>query len=180
MSNASATKKFSFTTFFKNLFSKKQTPKLISEEENIDSQVAKALTEIDNIIRDYAFSLVYTGKLVARYLDIRIASDMKNLLIANTSFEKPIFEQDEDGKFTYPPTENPQKSFEIITTQKISGLSEEARQEYLQKLWLRLMHSSFTVCPPFRQMKDSDVLFTFTNLGQMEDHHPDMMMFTDF
>lgn len=169
--------RFSFGKFFKRLLgTKTQTYEV---PENIDALVEKAYTEIDNIIRYHAFELVGSGQLVARYIDIRIADDMLEVAIANTSFEKPIYVQDESGKFSYPPTENPQKRFAITTTKNLV-LCDEKRQEYLQKLWLKLQIADFTVCAPFRQMKDSNLLFSFTDLGQMEDHHPDMMLFTDF
>lgn len=172
-----AHKRFSIRNFFKNPFRKPETP--LPDNENVDLLVDKAIREINNIIRNYAFGLVHTGTFVARYLDIRIASDMKELLIANITFKKPFYEQDENGKFTYPPTENPQKNFVVTTTRDLT-LTGEKREEYLKKLWLMLQVANFTVCDHFKQLKDSDFLFTYTNLGEMEDHSPDMMMFSDF
>lgn len=166
-----------FITILKKLFgSCNKTPK---KEAEITRLVYQACNEIDDIIRYHAFELVTRGDLLGRYIDIRIASDMLEIAIANVTFEKPIYIQDENGKFTYPPTENPQKIFKIKTTQNLN-LDGISRQNYLQKLATRLHTHHFTVCSSFRFMKDSNILFSYADLGKMEDHSPDMLLYTDF
>lgn len=166
-----------FSRLFKSLF--RTNTKSHKNAQDIDNLVDQACNEINNIIRHHAFQLVGCGNLLGRYIDIRIADDMREVAIANTTFEKAIYIQDDDGKFTYPPTENPQEKFEITTTRNLT-LNEKEREEYLKKLFVNLQIYQFTVCASFRQMKDSNVLFSFADLGQMEDHTPGMMMFTDF
>ena len=166
-----------FSRLFQSLLN--TNTKSHKKTQDIDKLVDQACKEINNIIRYHAFNLVGIGNLRGRYIDIRIADDMCEVAIANTTFEKAIYIQGDDGKFTYPPTENPQEKFRITTTQNLT-LSEEERQEYLKKLFVKLQIYRFTVCASFRQMKDSNILFSFADLGQMEDHSPDMMMFTDF
>lgn len=166
-----------FSRLFRNLFN--SNSKSLQNKQNIDKLVEQACNEINNIIRHHAFELVYRGNLLGRYIDIRIADDMREVAIANTTFEKAIYIQGDDGKFTYPPTENPQEKFKITTTHNLT-LNEKEHEEYLKKLFVNLQIYRFTVCASFRQLKDSNVLFSFADLGQMEDHAPDMMMFTDF
>ena len=166
-----------FSRLFQSLLN--TNTKSHKKTQDIDKLVDQACKEINNIIRHHAFNLVGIGNLRGIYIDIRIADDMCEVAIANTTFEKAIYIQGDNGKFTYPPTENPQEKFRITTTQNLT-LSEEERQEYLKKLFVKLQIYRFTVCASFRQMKDSNILFSFADLGQMEDHSPDMMMFTDF
>lgn len=153
--------------------------KTSKKDDEITRLVYQACKEIDDIIRYHAFELVTCGNLLGRYIDIRIASDMLEIAIANVTFEKPIYIQDENGKFTYPPTENPQKIFKIKTTQNLN-LDDISRQNYLRKLATKLHTHNFTVCSSFRFMKDSNILFSYADLGQMEDLSPDMMLYTDF
>lgn len=166
-----------FSRLFQSIFG--TNTKSHKNVQDIDNLVNQACNEINNIIRHHAFELVGSGNLLGRYIDIRITDDMREVAIANTTFEKAIYIQGDDGKFTYPPTENPQEKFEITTTRNLT-LDEKEREEYLKKLFVNLQIYRFTVCASFRQMKDSNVLFSFADLGQMEDHTPGMMMFTDF
>ena len=158
-------KLFSIGDFAKNLFRKPETP--LPDNENVDLLVNKTISEIDNIIRDYVFGLTRAPALI----EIYFVFVTQTLLII--THEKPLCERND---------RTTEKYFSVTTTRNLTP-TREKWEKYLEKLWLTLQTANFTICTPFGRLAHSYDLCTFityTNLCEMEDHYPDMMMFSDF
>lgn len=159
-----AHKKFSIRIFFKNPFRKPESSPP-PDNENVDLLVNKTISEIDNIIRDYVFGLTRAPALIEIYFSIV----PQTLLII--THEKTLCERKD---------RTTKKYFSVTTTRNLT-LTCEKWEKYFEKLWLTLQTENFTICPPFGRFGLSSLctFITYTNLREMKEHYPNMMMFAD-